>query len=79
MPFSAKPDPTPEEIAERVAEVQARWSEAERENHRANVAERNAGVVPWELPIVSVSGGEVPGVTPDYVRAIETSTAVDSR
>jgi hypothetical protein len=39
--------PTPREIAERAAEVRARWSEAERLRRRGHVA-----AAPWTPPLI---------------------------
>lgn len=51
MPQERLADPTPEEIAERAAEVRQSWSEAEH-RRRAGLPETSA----WEAPTVSVRG-----------------------
>lgn len=51
MPQERLADPTPEEIAERAAQIRAGWSELEH-RRRAGLAETSG----WEAPTVSVRG-----------------------
>lgn len=53
-------DPTPEEIAERCAEIQATWDEDTRRSRIADPSRRPDYVYHWTVPVVSIEelGGE---------------------
>ena len=55
-----KPDPTPEEYDERIAEIQSKWSEQEREN-RATVKPKS-----WSIPIIATPDEIKQGTPPNH-------------
>jgi len=51
--YGRQADPTPEEIKERCLEIQAGWSDADRERRAIGIPKRQS----WKVPTVKTSRG----------------------